>query len=416
MSLITRCPACATQFKVVPEQLKLSDGWVRCGHCSDVFDATRYLQGQAPEAAQPKPPATQQAPVSFNRERSVKPRLRRDPSTPAQTVASSSPVVPDAVVAINPETDVARRQANDSDSDLPPHAPDRPRNTDPSPSRDVGPPTPTPDPLHPATAAPVDRNAAPASDFQIELERFAADQAKPPAANPRFVSVNTAAHSQPKLPSPSLPLTPPPLAPLVPSSPSPQQAPPAAKDVLPLPDTPEGGLSASEPGFVRQARQRAFWRSPSVRALLTLVVLLLSAVLVGQWALHERDRLAARHPDWQPLLARLCEPLGCTIGAVRDLQAVVIESATLTRRIGDFYSFDLVLKNTSTTALAVPALELSLTDAADTVVSRRVFLPDELAGVPPLLPPQSTVPVSLRLSLSVGELSMAGYRALVFYP
>ena len=167
---------------------------------------------------------------------------------------------------------------------------------------------------------------------------------------------------------------------------------------------------------MRQARQRAFWRSPGVRVLLTLVALLLSAVLAAQWVLQERDRLAARHPDWQPLLARLCEPLGCTIGAVRDHQAVVIESATLTRRLGDFYSFDLVLKNTAATALAVPALELSLTDAADNVISRRVFLPDELPDVPPLLPPQSTVPISLRLSLAVGELPMAGYRALVFYP
>jgi hypothetical protein len=76
-----------------------------------------------------------------------------------------------------------------------------------------------------------------------------------------------------------------------------------------------------------------------------------------------------------------------------------------------------VLKNTSAMALAVPALELSLTDTADAVISRRVFLPDELLGVPPLLPPQSTVSVSLRLSLPVGsELPMTGYRALVFYP
>ena len=34
MSLITGCPACGTMFKVVPDQLKISDGWVRCGHCS----------------------------------------------------------------------------------------------------------------------------------------------------------------------------------------------------------------------------------------------------------------------------------------------------------------------------------------------------------------------------------------------
>lgn len=168
---------------------------------------------------------------------------------------------------------------------------------------------------------------------------------------------------------------------------------------------------------MRQGRRRAFWRAPGMRALLTGVALLLSVLLAAQWVLHERDRLAAQHPHWQPLLARLCQPLGCTIGAVRDLQAVVIDSSTLTRRIGDFYSFDLVLKNNAAIPLAVPALELSLTDTTDAVISRRVFLPEELPGVAALLPPASAVPISLRLSLATGgELPMAGYRALVFYP
>jgi hypothetical protein len=176
-------------------------------------------------------------------------------------------------------------------------------------------------------------------------------------------------------------------------------------------------VAALEPGFMRQARRRAFWHAPGTRAFLALLALALSALLAAQSALHGRDRLAALHPDWQPWLAALCEPLGCQIGAVRDLQAVVIDSSTLTRRIGDFYSFDLVLKNNAAIPLAVPALELSLTDTADTVISRRVFLPDELPGVPLLLPPSSTVPVSLRLSLAAGDgQPMAGYRALVFYP
>jgi predicted Zn finger-like uncharacterized protein len=43
MSLITSCPACGTMFRVVPDQLKISEGWVRCGHCAEVFDATSHL-------------------------------------------------------------------------------------------------------------------------------------------------------------------------------------------------------------------------------------------------------------------------------------------------------------------------------------------------------------------------------------
>ena len=48
MSLITRCPACGTMFKVVADQLRVSQGWVRCGHCSDVFDAGNHLQPAKP--------------------------------------------------------------------------------------------------------------------------------------------------------------------------------------------------------------------------------------------------------------------------------------------------------------------------------------------------------------------------------
>ncbi len=48
MNLTTRCPACKTAFKVVPDQLKISSGWVRCGRCAEVFDASANL---VPEGA-----------------------------------------------------------------------------------------------------------------------------------------------------------------------------------------------------------------------------------------------------------------------------------------------------------------------------------------------------------------------------
>jgi predicted Zn finger-like uncharacterized protein len=57
MSLITRCPACATMFKVVPDQLRVSEGWVRCGQCSEVFDANANLLDPA-AALNPAPPLT----------------------------------------------------------------------------------------------------------------------------------------------------------------------------------------------------------------------------------------------------------------------------------------------------------------------------------------------------------------------
>ena len=38
-TLATRCSACNTAFRVVQDQLKVSEGWVRCGRCGEVFNA-----------------------------------------------------------------------------------------------------------------------------------------------------------------------------------------------------------------------------------------------------------------------------------------------------------------------------------------------------------------------------------------
>ncbi|MFN5154951.1 MAG: zinc-ribbon domain-containing protein, partial [Betaproteobacteria bacterium] len=42
-SLATRCSACGTVFRVVADQLRVSEGWVRCGRCSQVFNALEGL-------------------------------------------------------------------------------------------------------------------------------------------------------------------------------------------------------------------------------------------------------------------------------------------------------------------------------------------------------------------------------------
>lgn len=44
---ITHCPDCATAFKVTPDQLKLANGWVRCGRCNVVFEAHLHFSPAA---------------------------------------------------------------------------------------------------------------------------------------------------------------------------------------------------------------------------------------------------------------------------------------------------------------------------------------------------------------------------------
>lgn len=332
MSFTTRCPACGTTFRIVADQLKISEGWVRCGHCADVFDATLYLEPWVPDA--PAPAA---------------PELPTEPAVPQAELTAASDPHEDELVTRPPAL-------------LPDDVQEPPQED---------------------------------ADFSTELQRFAAAKAAAEAAAAAAVA-DKAPRQVPtsKTPSGSVPLT------------DPDAAADDARVELP-----------AVPGFVRQAQQRAFWQSPGVRAGLFLVVVLLGALLAGQWALHERDRLAAWEPRLLPLLQQVCAPLGCTVGPVRNIDAILIDSSALVRRLGDFHSFDLVLKNTADIALALPALELSLTDTRDQVISRRVFLPEEWPDAPAVMPAQSSLNVSFRLALSVGEATpMAGYRALVFYP
>ena len=56
-ALATRCPACGTVFRVVPDQLRVSEGWVRCGRCTEVFNAPETLVDMDTVARQRLPEA-----------------------------------------------------------------------------------------------------------------------------------------------------------------------------------------------------------------------------------------------------------------------------------------------------------------------------------------------------------------------
>lgn len=43
MSWITRCPGCGVTYTLVPDQLKVAQGWLRCGQCQFAFDSTGWV-------------------------------------------------------------------------------------------------------------------------------------------------------------------------------------------------------------------------------------------------------------------------------------------------------------------------------------------------------------------------------------
>lgn len=70
MSMVTRCPACGTGFRVSAEQLKAMGGKVRCGRCSTVFNALDTLstlpdartEPSLPPVPAPEPAVAEAAP------------------------------------------------------------------------------------------------------------------------------------------------------------------------------------------------------------------------------------------------------------------------------------------------------------------------------------------------------------------
>lgn len=355
-------------FRVVADQLKISEGWVRCGHCADVFDATLHLQPWTASDAENDTPEDMAEAVP-------------EPMPPQ----ASPPDAQDGVLDALPDDATAAVEPED--------VPEHPSGEDERTLETL----PPPDHLKDAEPDEVE------SDFHDELERFAAGLGRLSTAHSINASAGSSVEAAPAASTMAA----------IPEAPAPREL---DHDVEDAADS-EQDEPIAEPGFVRQARRQAFWRRPAMRIALSLLALVLAALLAGQWAVQQRDRLAAWQPALQPLLQQACTHLGCSLAPVHRIDAIVIDSTSLVNRLGDFYSFDLVLKNTAAMALAVPALELSITDIGGSVIARRVFLPAEWPDAPAVLPALASVTVSFRLALAVGDTApMAGYNALIFYP
>jgi hypothetical protein len=117
------------------------------------------------------------------------------------------------------------------------------------------------------------------------------------------------------------------------------------------------------------------------------------------------------------LLARLCEPLKCSIRPPRQIDAISIDSSSFNKLPGEAYRLNLTLKNQATMPVAMPALELTLTDGQDQPVVRRVLMPADLGATAAVIGATSEWSGSLELAVANGNGSrIAGYRLLAFYP
>jgi hypothetical protein len=184
----------------------------------------------------------------------------------------------------------------------------------------------------------------------------------------------------------------------------------------PPPDS-EAQPALGELSFMRSNRADAVHDQPVLLAALMSLAFTLALVLLLQTVIHERNAIAAAQPRLAPLLTRLCQPLNCGLSPVQKIGAVLIESSSFLRGNGDNFRLTIALRNTALVAVAVPCIELTLTDAQDQALLRRVILPDELQVATEVLAPGGDMLTSVDAALAPEvAAAVAGYRMVAFYP
>jgi predicted Zn finger-like uncharacterized protein len=321
MSLLTRCPACETLYRLVPDQLRISQGWVKCGQCSEIFDASQQL-------------------VELDLEDEVTHEKEECASTP---------------------------------SSVPSCAPD---DFSPVPVESVAEPD-----IKQDSADPV-LEAIPADDPMIaevvdtDLDAYRAE-----------------------------------------TSPESIEALPLVND-LALVEATGPAQSGEAATFLQEPRSGTAVGVAWIHSVLWLALLLLVTVLLGQWLYWERERLAATHPDWRPVMQWLCEPLACTVQALRRIDAIALDAAAFNKLDEGTYRLAFVIKNQSNLPLALPSVELSLTDVQEQTIVRRVLTRGELFDKALELPAGKEFALSrvVRIEHNQPGQRIVGYRLLAFYP
>ncbi len=290
MTMLTRCAACGSTFRITPEQLAARQGTVRCGACGEVFSAI--------------PGLAQSGQSSHD-------------SAPGTSVSSGSASAPSAGSATAPHTATL-----DSTPEL--------------------------------TSAEIVRNA-PATSLAAAADSADGGAAAPDAAVPSVVLE-------------------------------------AAAVVLETAARPSGRHWGSFAGALAAI-----------------------ALLGFQAAYFYRNEAVAHFPETKPWLQKMCVHLSCRFDVPRDAQAISIESHDLQADPANKNLLSLIalLRNRAGFAQDAPHLELTLTDAQDAPIARRVLTPRDYFAAAPM---GAGAELQIRLSIDAGQARASGYRLYAFYP
>ena len=370
MSKTTQCPSCLTRFKVSDVQLAAAQGLVRCGRCAHVFNATDHLV---------QPAAASQPTAAVNQ-----PVVRAAPVAPAATPAAS---IDDFELEVPDFDPLSAPPPDPAQDNVPPQSPSAP-------------------------------SAEDVRAFQEALNQALQSDKSTPIGNP---FANLPAEEPPAdNTTGQVPATGPRPGP-APEVENPQHVPADLQriepeiDSLPHPPETDNFFDPAEPPVRKKRKNSA----------LTITLILLASLfglllLAGQLVYLNRTMIASQEPKLRPALEKICHSLGCKVPYPTDQAYIRTEWSELSfvPDHPNLVQLAATLKNHAPYPQAYPMLEVTLKDADNQVLIRKVFTPAEY------LRPEhaknqafvNNVQEKILMRFDVGKVHAQGYSLYWFYP
>jgi len=366
MALAARCPHCDALFRVVADQLKLRGGLVRCGACRQVFDAIgslSYVADQALSIAPSEPPLAGGA-------------------MPGPAAFTASAALEGQPLQASPAARVSR----------PSRSAERPERAEQEINEGFGVPTvlgPMPTDLP---------SSSPGGFFggtEVLPEQSAVAAPDPVEASQTAFDPSVAAE---------------------PAQPDRQDTP----DQTMAAETGQASTGEREAAsFLLEqetpVQQRLRWAATAACAPLAVLA-------VFQAMLAFRQPLMEAWPEIRPAVVRGCSWYGCSAGWPAHAEMLAVVGSELAAIPGtDIVELNASVRSRAGFTVALPAIEVTLTDLQNRTIARKVFLPvDYLAssGEPSSRIDEGIAPnsdLSIRLLFEARGLTATGFVIYPFY-
>jgi hypothetical protein len=198
------------------------------------------------------------------------------------------------------------------------------------------------------------------------------------------------------------------------------EPPPREPAALPEPPGDDVALeeAVAEPEFLREG-------SPERRSFSVIYgggSALLAIFLVIQLAVIFRTEITTRWPQWRPTLVQVCGLFGCNVGWPTRAELLAVVGTELQSIPGtDVLELTAVIRNRASFKVALPAIEITLTDTTNRTLARKVFAPVDYlasAGEPSSRIDDGLGPGSdytIRVAFEARGVAAAGFVVYPFY-